>query len=158
MYVCTCTRTYRSSKVPLVPRKPPPIPSPDDKAGAGGKKKDKVASEEAIPQPPSLEDPSGLGLDQQLVVHTYNTALTNIQTMVRQPPSPSRAIHYEWSPQIYPQVQSLDSSIETTTALLQPPPPATSQQPSGAQPEEKAGGKGGKDKGDKVDLCAIFDA
>ena len=68
----------------LLPRKPPPVPSSDDKAGGGGKKKEKGSSEEAVPQPSSLEDPTGLELDQQLVVHTYNTALTSIQSMVRQ--------------------------------------------------------------------------
>ena len=71
--------------MPLLPRKtPPPAPS-DEKiggGGAGGKKKDKGAAEESIPQPP-LENTAGLELDQQLVVHTYNTAITTIHGMVR---------------------------------------------------------------------------
>lgn len=73
----------RTCKVPLLPRKPPPpVPSSDDKpGGAGGKKKDKGAVEDIIPPAP-LESTAGLELDQQLVVHTYNTALTSIQNMV----------------------------------------------------------------------------
>lgn len=76
---------HRSSKVPLLPRKPPSVPSSDDKVGGGGqggKKKDKGAVEEVVPQP-SLEDTTGLELDQQLVVHTYNTAITTIHSMVK---------------------------------------------------------------------------
>lgn len=69
--------------MPLLPRKPPPAPSSDDKpGGAGGKKKDKGAVDDIIP-PPSLESTAGLELDQQLVVHTYNTALTTVQNTVR---------------------------------------------------------------------------
>lgn len=61
------------------------MPSSDDKpgtGGAGGKKKDKRAVEEAVPQP-SVEDITNLELDQQLIVHTYNTAITTIHGMVR---------------------------------------------------------------------------
>ena len=72
--------THRASKIPLLPRQPPPAPGSDEKTG-GGKKKDKGLGEEAIPQP-LMEDTAGLELDQQLVVHTYNTALTTISTMV----------------------------------------------------------------------------
>lgn len=63
--------------------------------------------------------------------------------------------HVMTIPQVYPLVQSLESSIETTTAVLCPPAPPTGQPASGAQAEEekKGGGKaakGGKDKGGKV--------
>ena len=74
----------RSSKFPLLPRQPPPVPSSDDKSGVGGpggKKKDKGAVEESSTQPP-LEDMTGLELDQQLIVHTYNTALTTVHSAV----------------------------------------------------------------------------
>lgn len=62
---------------------------------------------------------------------------------------------YRCCPQVYPLVQSLESSIETTTAALHPPAVATGQPASGTQAEEekKVGGKAGKagkDKGGKV--------
>ena len=52
-------------------------------------------------------------------------------------------------------MQGLESNIETTTAALRPPAQPTSQPAEGTQTEEekKGGGKGGKgakDKGDKV--------
>ena len=37
--------------------------------------------EETSTQPP-LEDMTGLELDQQLIVHTYNTALTTVHSAV----------------------------------------------------------------------------
>ena len=75
------THTHRSSKVPLLPRQPPHVPSSDEKVGAGGKKKDKGSTDDTT-HLPTLEDMTGLELDQQLVVHTYNTALTTIHGMV----------------------------------------------------------------------------
>lgn len=70
-------------KIPLVPHQPPPATGSDEKTsgGGGGKKKDKGSTEDTIPQP-QLEDTAGLELDQQLVVHTYNTALTAISSLV----------------------------------------------------------------------------
>ena len=73
----------RSGKVPLVPRQPPPPTTSDDKTGGGGggKKKDKGSTEDSVPIPP-LEETAGLELDQQLVVHTFNTALTTLTSLV----------------------------------------------------------------------------
>ena len=66
--VACCLYMYR---VPLLPRQPPPEPTEDKggkkKAGGGG---GGVQS----PQPP-VEDLTELELDQQLVVHAYNSAM-----------------------------------------------------------------------------------
>jgi adenylate kinase family enzyme len=126
----------KSGKVPLVPRQPPPPTTSDDKTGGGGggKKKDKGSTEDSVPIPP-LEETAGLELDQQLVVHTFNTALTTLTSLV------------------YPRVKALDSSIEVTKTLLQPAaPPAGQGTVSGAHADDdkKTGGKGGKDKGGKA--------
>ena len=146
--------------MPLLPRKtPPPPPSSDERAGgggAGGKKKDRGAAEENVPQPP-LEDTAGLELDQQLVVHSYNTAITTIHGMVRGWALFRNCMTHSHllCPQMYPLVQTLESNIETTAATLRPPTQVTSQPAEGGLVEEEKkaggkGGKGGKDKGGKV--------
>ena len=59
--------------------------------------------------------------------------------------------------QVYPRVKALDSSIEVTKTLLQPAaPPAGQGTVSGAHADDdkKTGGKGGKDKGGKVEYRA----
>ena len=154
----------------MVPRQPPPPTTSDDKTGGGGggKKKDKGSTEDSVPIP-LLEEIAGLELDQQLVVHTYNTALTTLTSLVSFSNNTSvlHSIvrHFLWigdcalsihCVQVYPQVKALDSSIEVTRTLLQPAaPPAGQGTVSGGQTEDDKktggrGGKGGKDKGGKV--------
>ena len=60
-------------RVPILPRQPPAQEPVEDK---GAKKKGPPS-----PQPP-VEDLSGMGLDEQLVVHAYNTAIAGIFHLV----------------------------------------------------------------------------
>ena len=64
------------SKVPLLPRQLLPEPT-EDKAP-----KKKGGGAAAMTPPPPVEDISGLDVDEQLVVHAYNTATTFVFTTV----------------------------------------------------------------------------
>ena len=70
---CPCNNCHR---VPLLPRQPPVEPIEDK----GGKKKGGGGGVTS-PQPP-VEDLSNLELDQQLVVHAYNTAVGTVFHMM----------------------------------------------------------------------------
>eukprot|EP00731_Ephydatia_muelleri_P019022 Em0011g1062a len=60
-------------RVPLLPRQPPGEPVVEEKSA----KKTPKSVAPPSPQPPA-EDISGLGLDEQLVVHTYNLAIAAV--------------------------------------------------------------------------------
>ena len=62
-----------SSRIPLLPRQPLPEPAEEKSAKKKGG---------GLPSPPPAEDLTGLELDQQLVIHAYNTAMGTVNNVV----------------------------------------------------------------------------
>ena len=107
--------------MPLLPRQPPPEPTEDK----GGKKKGGGGGVTS-PQPPA-EDLSGLELDQQLVVHAYNTAVATVFHLM------------------IGEVKALDTAIFETSKPPATKPPVEQEKPhEGGKEEKSAKGKKGK--------------
>lgn len=108
-------------RVPLLPRQPPIEPVAEEKSA---KKPPKTAAPPS-PQPPT-EDISGLGLDEQLVVHTYNLAIAAVFNRMAG------------------EVKAIDQASQEAAKFTKPPLEVVKSEKSADSKEEK--GKGNKNE------------
>ena len=102
------------------------------------------------PQPPA-EDISGLGLDEQLVVHTYNLAIAAVFSRVSRPAVCStRALYTSVPLQMTGELKAIELASQEAAKFAKPPSEPENVKSADSKDER---GKGKKEVKEKVCTC-----